>query len=51
MENEFDAPENGVKQMREALDRQADKNKKLGIGFNTQQTYIFKREEYGSMAD
>tara|TARA_R100000951_G_scaffold114169_1_gene117870 strand:- start:1916 stop:2377 length:462 start_codon:yes stop_codon:yes gene_type:complete len=29
MENEFDAPENGVKQMREALDRQADKNKKL----------------------
>jgi type IV pilus assembly protein PilY1 len=28
-----------------------DKNKKLGIGFNTQQTYIFKREEYGSMAD
>ena len=26
---EFDAPENGVKQMREALDRQADKNKKL----------------------
>ena len=29
MENEYDAPENGVKQMREALDRQADKNKKL----------------------
>ena len=29
MENEFDAPENSVKQMREALDRQADKNKKL----------------------
>ena len=28
-----------------------DKNKMLGIGFNTQQTYIFKREEYGSMAD
>jgi hypothetical protein len=26
---EFDAPENGVKQMREALDRQAEKNKKL----------------------
>jgi len=26
---EFDAPENGVKQMREALDRGADKNKKL----------------------
>jgi len=29
MENEFDAPENGVKQLREALDRKDEQNKKL----------------------
>ena len=29
MENEFDAPENGVKQLREALDRRDEQNKKL----------------------
>ena len=29
MENEFDAPENGVKQLREALERKDEQNKKL----------------------